>query len=127
MAKVRKSLRWTASVYAVHSWSGLLFGWLLFVCCVTGTLVVYKFPMKAWANPAIVSTAAVDPLGPDRALALMRAHDPEAKVGLFAFPSDRYSIHSYTMEARGPDGRGFRFVVTPPSPSARWLRKHRSP
>lgn len=85
----RKSgLRWMAAVYATHSWAGLIFGWLLFVCCVSGTLVVYKSPVKAWANPAVVSAPAEDRYGPDRALAAMRAHLPTAEVRLFAFPND---------------------------------------
>jgi len=110
----RKSgIRWMAAIYATHSWTGLIFGWLLFVCCVSGTLVVYKFPVKAWANPAVVSAPADDRYGPDWALAVMRAHVPDAEVGLFAFPSDGYSVHNYTLEAKDETGRTIRYWLNP--------------
>ena len=105
--------RLTGAIYATHSWTGLIFGWLLFVICVTGTLVVYKFELKAWINPALSETRAADPLGPDRALAALRAHAPDVKVTLFAFPNDNFSIHNYTLDAKDAEGRRFRYWLNP--------------
>ncbi|WP_238945332.1 PepSY-associated TM helix domain-containing protein [Allofranklinella schreckenbergeri] len=95
-------------VYRFHRWAGLLAGWLLFAICLTGTLAVYKFPLKAWANPTLVSAclppqACPPPLSPDEALARFQQALPEQRPRLLAFPADAYSIHSYsyTLDSGG--------------------------
>ena len=103
------------SAYAIHSWTGVLAGWLLFVICLTGTLVVYKYPLKALSNPEMARVEAPDHLGPDEALAAFERAVPEAKVRTFAFPSDVYSIHQYSIVAEGPDGRDKRYWISPES------------
>ena len=99
--------------YAVHSWTGLLTGWLLFVVCLTGTLVVYKFPLKALSNPELARVEATDRLGPDGALAAFDRAVPDAQVRVVAFPSDIYSIHQYSVVAKGADGREKRYWISP--------------
>jgi len=106
-------------VYAVHSWTGLLTGWLLFALCLTGTLVVYKFPLKALSNPAMVDRPAADLIGPDGALAGFRAQHPEERPHVVAFPSDIYSIHQYSVVAVGPAGDEHRYWVHPVTGSVR--------
>jgi len=100
-------------IYAVHSWTGLLTGWLLFALCLTGTLVVYKFPLKALSNPNMVDRPAADLLGPDGALAAFRAQHPNQRPRVVAFPSDIYSIHQYSVVAVGPDDDEHRYWVHP--------------
>lgn len=99
--------------YAVHSWTGLLSGWLLFVVCLTGTLVVYKFPLKALSNPKFARVEVVDNLGPDGALARFQQEVPHAKVSVVAFRSDIYSIHQYSIVAEGTDGARKRYWISP--------------
>ncbi len=104
--------------YAVHSWTGLLTGWLLFVICLTGTLVVYKFPLKALSNPEMARVETRDNLGPDGALAAFdRAMAQQGETGLrasvVAFPQDIYSIHQYSVVAEMPGGKDKRFWVHP--------------
>lgn len=92
-----------AWVYRIHRWLGLLSGWLLLVICITGTLVVYKHPLKVWANPRLVSAPSPEAgagLTPDEALARFRQAYPHTPR-LLAFPSDRYSIHSYSYALTG--------------------------
>jgi uncharacterized iron-regulated membrane protein len=72
-------------IYAIHSWTGLIAGWLLFVICLTGTLVVYKFPLKAIANPAFLNASA-DRIGADGALARVRAAKPDERVKVRRLP-----------------------------------------
>ncbi|WP_027013854.1 PepSY-associated TM helix domain-containing protein [Comamonas composti] len=89
-------------VYAAHRWAGAVAGWLLLVICLTGTLVVYKHAIKAWANPTLVSHPASLPgLSPDQALAHFQQHYPGATPRLLAFPADAYSIHSYSFSLPG--------------------------
>jgi len=99
-----------AALYATHSWLGLVTGWLLFVVCLSGTLAVYKFELKSWSNPALVSVPAVDPLGPDAALAALLEHAPGVSPRLLAFPEDRFSIHNYSM---APAEGGPRYFLEP--------------
>jgi hypothetical protein len=46
----------------IHSWSGLLFGWLLFAIFLTGTLTVFDNEISYWMQPELleVSSAARD-------------------------------------------------------------------
>jgi uncharacterized iron-regulated membrane protein len=99
-------------IYAIHSWTGLIAGWLLFVICLTGTLVVYKFPLKAIANPAFLNASA-DRIGADGALARVRAAKPDERVKVVAFPSDIYSIHQYSVVTEQANGKEHRYWVSP--------------
>jgi uncharacterized iron-regulated membrane protein len=99
-------------IYAIHSWTGLIAGWLLFVICLTGTLVVYKFPLKAIANPAFLNASA-DRIGADGALARVRAARPDERVKVVAFPSDIYSIHQYSVVTEQANGKEHRYWVSP--------------
>ncbi|MFC4254227.1 hypothetical protein GRI97_02240 [Altererythrobacter xixiisoli] len=110
--------------YAIHSWTGLLTGWLLFVICLTGTLVVYKFPLKALSNPELVRVEGRDNLGPDGALAAFdRAMAQQATTGIrvnvVAFPQDIYSIHQYSVVVEKPGGKEQRFWVHPETGAVR--------
>jgi len=106
-------MRGQRASYLVHSWTGLLTGWLLFVVCLTGTLVVYKFPLKALSNPEMARVEAPDNLGPDGALAAFDKAVPGAKVSVIAFPSDIYSIHQYSVVAKTVEGGENRYWVSP--------------
>lgn len=99
------------TAYSIHSWTGLITGWLLFAICLTGTLVVYKFPLKALSNPEIARVHREDRLGPDGALAAFRQAVPDALPRVVAFPSDAYSIHQYSVVAEGSDGKEKRYWV----------------
>lgn len=43
---IRQSMAW------LHSWTGLLLGWLLFAIFLTGSLSYYRHDMTAWTQPA---------------------------------------------------------------------------
>ncbi|MBF5005220.1 PepSY-associated TM helix domain-containing protein [Diaphorobacter caeni] len=108
MARGSRNLSPMAWVYQTHRWLGLLSGWLLFVICVTGTLVVYKHPLKVWSNPTLVNVPVPDgatTMSPDEALHRFRSAYPQVTPRLLAFPSDAYSIHSYSYAI--PGGRAW--------------------
>ncbi|MCC5862487.1 MAG: PepSY domain-containing protein [Gammaproteobacteria bacterium] len=100
-------------IYVLHSWTGLVCGWLLFTVCLTGALVVYKFPLKALANPTLVAAPLEDRIGPDGALAAFRIERPQWQPRVVAFPSDIFSIHHYTVVAMTADGERNRFWIDP--------------
>lgn len=101
------------TAYKVHSWTGLLTGWLLFAICLTGTLVVYKFPLKALSNPEMARIEQVERLTPDAALTAFQNDYPEAKVTMLAFPTDAYSFGQYSLKAKIGDGKDQRYWVHP--------------
>ena len=45
--------RFTPWMNWFHSWSGLLFGWLLFAVFLTGTLAVFDTEITAWMQPEL--------------------------------------------------------------------------
>lgn len=47
---IRQSMSW------LHSWLGLVFGWIMFVIFLTGTTAYYKNHIDLWAEPTIAST-----------------------------------------------------------------------
>lgn len=44
----------------VHTWAGLVAGWLLFAIFITGTLSVFDGPLSRWLNPELHQIAPVD-------------------------------------------------------------------
>ncbi len=46
-------IRFTPWMNWLHSWSGLLFGWLLFAVFLTGTLTVFDTEITAWMQPEL--------------------------------------------------------------------------
>jgi len=101
------------TAYSIHSWTGLLTGWLLFAVCLTGTLVVYKFPLRALSNPEVARISGLDRIGPDGALAAFRTAVPAAQPRVLAFPSDIYSIHQYSIVAETAEQGEKRYWVDP--------------
>ncbi len=74
---VRQALGW------LHTWGGLVFGWLLFAIFLTGTLSVFGPEITHWMRPEarpLIGTAAgtTAGVGPARALAVANAHLAEA-------------------------------------------------
>jgi len=76
----------TQSMAWLHNWSGLLFGWILFLIFLTGALSVYVSEITGWMQPEVRGGAAGSP---QHSLALAEAHlrkyatdAPEWEVGL---------------------------------------------
>lgn len=75
-----------ASTSWLHTWTGLVCGWLVFAIFATGTASVFRHEIEAWSRPAL--SAQVDP-----AAALQRAYDhvltiaPDATTFSAAAPS----------------------------------------
>ncbi|MFW2831096.1 PepSY-associated TM helix domain-containing protein [Sphingomonas sp. ID0503] len=56
---MKESLR--QSMACLHTWAGLLFGWLLFVIFVTGTSAVFRQEITRWMQPEVAASAASRP------------------------------------------------------------------
>ena len=57
-----------ASMSWLHTWTGLICGWLVFAIFATGTATVFRHEIEAWTRPSL--SARSDP-----AVGLQRAYD----------------------------------------------------
>lgn len=54
--------RYRRLITPVHTWAGLVAGWLLFAIFITGTLSVFDAPLSRWLNPELYTLSASDQL-----------------------------------------------------------------
>ena len=74
----------------LHTWSGLVVGWVLFAIFVTGTASYYRADITRWMRPELVQAppvAAADlPKAAERAVAYLERHAPKAKTWFIGMP-----------------------------------------
>ena len=88
---------------AIHGWSGVALGLLLYVVIVTGTLAVFADEISAWASPAQAAAAGEIPPGTGKRLTALAAQMPEESLDeVFLFPSSanrlRVLFHAHHEE-----------------------------
>ncbi|HEK1686150.1 TPA: PepSY domain-containing protein [Pseudomonas putida] len=139
----RQAMAW------LHTWTGLIFGWLLFAIFLTGTLAYFKEEINHWTKPEIHS----HPLNPAASLEMaqryLQANAADASTWFIRLPSEREAALSvgyrdpnaggrrgFTSKeldaasgevVEGRDSRGgdffyrFHFQLEMPHPWGRWL------
>ncbi|MDR2689257.1 MAG: PepSY domain-containing protein [Azoarcus sp.] len=82
---LRQSMSW------LHTWSGLLLGWLLFAIFVTGTLSYFRNEITFWMQPELhgAQPVATDQIAFLRALALLGRDAPDAQQWSLTLPTPR--------------------------------------
>jgi len=78
----------TQSMDWLHTWGGLLFGWLLFAIFLTGTLTVFDKEITYWMQPELHHLASSD-VNIDAATNQLRRFGLNAKVWWIEFPFSR--------------------------------------
>ena len=77
----------------LHTWAGLVLGWLLFAIFLTGTLSLFKDEFNLWMRPALhglpASNAAVDTAIADKAQAALLRYAPGATQWFMRLPDAR--------------------------------------
>lgn len=63
----------------VHTWTGLLAGFALFVAFYAGALTVFHDDIAAWQNPPWLATADAN-VSNDRLIERLLSHQPEARA-----------------------------------------------
>ncbi len=87
-----KSMAW------LHTWTGLLVGWLLFVIFVGGTIACFDKELDVWVRPALHGIAAPELPKFDAAFALSREQVPDAHMWWAHAGSERdRAVKSYTV------------------------------
>ncbi|MDR6713459.1 putative iron-regulated membrane protein [Pseudomonas hunanensis] len=79
----------TQSMSWLHTWAGLIFGWLLFAIFVTGTLAVFDKELNHWMQPEVPATGVSQADAARRAIAYLQAHQPTASNWSISLPSER--------------------------------------
>ena len=80
----------TISWRQLHTWGGLLLGWLLLPVFVTGTLAVFEHELSRWMQPEIPSRPEVSRAEAlDRAVAFLQQQAPTAQGWMVSWPSAR--------------------------------------
>lgn len=110
---MRDSLR--QSMALLHTWTGLLFGWLLFAIFATGTAAYFQDEITRWMQPEVTGDA--DPVtSVEGALRFLEKAAPDAKTWFVTMP-DRRSITTqvFWQPAEGRGRRGETSAVLDPS------------
>jgi len=108
---LRQSMSW------LHTWSGLIFGWVLFAMFLTGTLAFFRPEITRWMQPEIQTHSA--PAAQSAALAqrYLEAHARDARRWFITPPSDREPVIRLLYQAPKPKPgeRGFVRVALDPA------------
>ena len=79
----RQAMAW------LHTWAGLLFGWLLFAIFLTGTLSYFKDEISQWTQPEIVARDVPAAISVDRAQQWLQTNAAGSRRWLITLPDDR--------------------------------------
>lgn len=79
----RQAMAW------LHTWAGLVFGWLLFAIFLTGTLSYFKDEISHWAHPEIAAYPLDNAASLTRAQAYLQANAAQASVWYISVPDAR--------------------------------------
>lgn len=102
----RKSMSW------VHTWGGLLAGWLLFAIFVTGTLSFFRQEITIWMQPEL-HVAKADSQGLARALAYLEKTAPDARRWSIEQPNPRSPVLSIGSSNSERERRGSQVAIDP--------------
>jgi len=117
---LRLPRRDTKALLAIHGWSGILLGLLLYTVICTGVAAVFAEEINDWASPlSHRKPAAVFPAGIDEQVRRLATQvDPELLEEIAAFPSAggrvnlRYHRHDIAPDGK-PGERGVEFELDP--------------
>ncbi len=99
---IRQSMSW------LHTWTGIVLGWLLYAVFFTGTLSYFLDEVNLWMKPELhASVPAATPAATAQvALAAMQKLAPEATVWNLDLPNERQTSVSATWREKGQQQQG---------------------
>lgn len=95
----RQSMAW------LHTWSGLVVGWILFAVFVTGTMTYFRPEISRWARPELRDVQA-HPNAATKAIAALRERAPNSPRWFITLPEERQPV--VVISWRDPNGEGRR-------------------
>ncbi|NNA89183.1 PepSY-associated TM helix domain-containing protein [Pseudomonas gessardii] len=100
----------TQAMAWLHTWSGLVFGWLLFAIFLTGTLAVFDKEIDGWMRPEIPTSTLSQSAAAQQALGYLARQYPTARTWNIGLPGERSD--TLTVSA-GEQRRGGGTVLDP--------------
>ncbi|MGE8415174.1 MAG: PepSY-associated TM helix domain-containing protein [Pseudomonas sp.] len=94
----RQSMAW------LHTWTGLLFGWLLFAIFFTGTLSYFKYEISHWMQPEVPARALNAEASLGLAQRYLEQHGQGAQRWFIGLPDSREPALSVAWQAPGKPG-----------------------
>jgi len=79
----RQSMAW------LHTWVGLIPGWILYIVFLFGTVAFFQYEIDAWMRPELPSDTAVTPRALEAADALLRRRGAGAESWNVSLPNAR--------------------------------------
>ncbi|MGW9066511.1 PepSY-associated TM helix domain-containing protein [Achromobacter animicus] len=100
---IRQSMSW------LHTWAGLIFGWVLFAMFLTGSLAFFRPEITRWMQPEVQAQPAPAAQAVATAQRYLAEHAPDAKRWFITPPSDREPLIQllYQTPKPKPGERGF--------------------
>ncbi|MCW3153044.1 PepSY domain-containing protein [Achromobacter spanius] len=108
---LRQSMSW------LHTWAGLIFGWVLFAMFLTGSLAFFRPEITHWMQPEIQVKPASAVPSVEVAQRYLAEHAPDAKRWFITPPSNREPLILllYQVPKPKPGERGFVRVKLDPA------------
>lgn len=91
----------TQSMAWLHTWGGLVFGWLLFAIFLTGSLSVFDKEIGHWMRPELWTIGRPSPSSADLAVRYLTRTVPEIDIWYIHLPTKREPALSVSWEDRG--------------------------
>lgn len=95
-----------ASMAWLHTWAGLLLGWVLYFIFVTGTVGYLDSEIDRWMRPALPPAAAPAPQAAAAAQRWLHTHAPQAKSWSIRLPSHTRAASGMQVLWQGASGSG---------------------
>ncbi len=90
----------------LHTWSGLIFGWLLVPIFVTGAICVFWFEISVWARPEVHAMRVADPADlVEFSEAYLKKAAPDSRLWRITFPATDHRDPILTLNWLEPDGK----------------------
>jgi uncharacterized iron-regulated membrane protein len=98
----------TQSMSWLHTWCGLLLGWVLFAIFLTGTLAVFDRELNVWMQPELPTRAVNQTLAAETAQRWLEREHPQATSWNIGLPTERAPSLSVST---GEQRRGVRTLL----------------
>jgi uncharacterized iron-regulated membrane protein len=91
------------SMHWLHTWTGLVAGWIIFLIFFNGSAAYFKQEITTWMKPELA--AAIDPAkSVSGAVAFLKAKAPNAETWTISVPDARYPGSDVTWQLRPKPG-----------------------
>jgi uncharacterized iron-regulated membrane protein len=98
----------TQSMSWLHTWCGLLLGWVLFAIFLTGTLAVFDRELNWWMQPELPASPATQSAAAETAQRWLEREHPDAATWNIGLPTERSPVLSVS---HGDQRRGERTLL----------------